>query len=339
MKNITTPEINTIINTILEHENIVIFHHIRPDGDCLGSQFGLGQLIKDNFPNKNVKLVGDSKKNFAFLKIKMDENPDEDFMKNALAIIVDANFKDRIENRELLDQNLFKTVLRIDHHPNNDDLNNPILWVDPSYVAAAEQIADIAYQSGWKVSPKAANYIYLGIYTDSGRFLYKNTSARTFKLASFLIEKGANLELIHNNLTKNSFESLKYQGYVLNNFKTEGSVVYFSIDLKTQSSLKKSPASCVRPNYIANIEGYPIWVFFVQEENKKWRVEYRSNGPIVRNVALKWGGGGHEQASGCLAESEADFANIIADCNEEITRWKNEKMNLNNKEKIKTPKN
>ncbi|WP_430001978.1 DHH family phosphoesterase, partial [Mycoplasmopsis bovis] len=79
---------------------------------------------------------------------------------SSLGIIVDANFKERIYLRQYLDKNLFAETLRIDHHPNDDDLDKCTRWVESNRIAAAE-------------------HIFLGIVTDSGRFLYPDTSART----------------------------------------------------------------------------------------------------------------------------------------------------------------
>ncbi|MFL1059852.1 DHH family phosphoesterase, partial [Mycoplasmopsis synoviae] len=89
--------------------------------------------------------VGDSKNNFNFLDFQMDnEKITPEIMKNSLAIIVDANYKERIENRNLLDLNFFKETLRIDNHANEDDLDKCIRWVDSSFVAADEMMAHMA---------------------------------------------------------------------------------------------------------------------------------------------------------------------------------------------------
>ncbi|UVD81731.1 bifunctional oligoribonuclease/PAP phosphatase NrnA [Mycoplasma iguanae] len=327
MNNTETKKIiKDIISLIEEHDKIVIFHHIRPDGDCLGSQFGLKRAIELNYPEKEVKAVGNAKGSFTFLGLDQHDNePSEEFLKEALAIVVDANFKERIQSRHLLDNNLFKKVLRIDHHPNDDDLvENAYRWVDSSYIAAAEQIADIVYHAEWKLNKQTAETIYLGIYTDSGRFLYSNTSARTFRLVEFLMNNGLDLNFVHQNLNKQSMKSLKYQGYVLDRFKTSGKVAYFLINREEQIKLDLSPAQANRPNLFANMEGYPIWVFFTQEEDSNYRVEYRSSGPSVRNIAVKWGGGGHEKASGSIMKSINDLEKIIADCNTEIIKWEKE---------------
>ncbi|GAA8717490.1 hypothetical protein oki361_25090 [Helicobacter pylori] len=106
---------------IKKYKNIVIYHHIRPDGDCLGSQFGMKNLILENFKNKNVLTIGDSKGIYSFLDFTMDEIENKP-MEDSLAIIVDANYKERLEKRIYLDNKIFTDVIRIDHHPNEDDL-------------------------------------------------------------------------------------------------------------------------------------------------------------------------------------------------------------------------
>ncbi|SYV97055.1 Bifunctional oligoribonuclease and PAP phosphatase nrnA, partial [Mycoplasmopsis edwardii] len=118
-----------VTKELYKYDSIVIFHHIRPDGDCLGSQFGLKELIKTNFPNKKVYAIGDHKDTFDFLDFTMDKVPSDEILKNSLGVVVDANHKERIESREVLDKNLFAQVIRIDHHPNDDDLgDNAVRW-------------------------------------------------------------------------------------------------------------------------------------------------------------------------------------------------------------------
>ncbi|VEU69238.1 Bifunctional oligoribonuclease and PAP phosphatase nrnA (plasmid) [Mycoplasmopsis canis] len=76
---------------------------------------GLKELIKLNFPDKKVYAIGDAKNTFDFLDFTMDEVPSDDIIKKSLAVVVDANHKERIEKREVLDKNLFAQVIRIDH--------------------------------------------------------------------------------------------------------------------------------------------------------------------------------------------------------------------------------
>ncbi|WP_406614402.1 bifunctional oligoribonuclease/PAP phosphatase NrnA [Mycoplasma corogypsi] len=311
--------------TLLKHDSIVIFHHIRPDGDCLGSQFGLKELLETNFPNKKVFAIGDTKDSFPFLNLQMDQVPSDEILANSLAVVVDANFKERIENSFVLDKNLFKQVLRIDHHPNDDDLGEQtIRWVDSSYCAADEMITEIAVKNNWSITKRAANLLYLGINTDSGRFLFNSTSARTFNLVAKLYEAGLETDFIHTNLAKVSLDDLKYSAWLMSTLKTRDGVAYIQNNLEDTLKLGKTPQSSVRVNSIANIDGFPIWVQFTEEEDHRIRVEFRSNGPIVRNVALKYNGGGHERASGAIIDSFDLVENVIDDCALEVQRWMSE---------------
>ncbi|QCZ36788.1 DHH family phosphoesterase [Mycoplasma nasistruthionis] len=314
-----------VTEQLLKHDSIVIFHHIRPDGDCLGSQFGLKELLEKNFPNKKVYAIGDAKGSFKFLDLVMDQVPSDEVLKESLAVVVDANFKERIELREVLDKDLFKQVIRIDHHPNDDDLGeNAVRWVDSSYAAADEMITEIAVANNWKITKRAANLLYLGINTDSGRFLFNNTTSRTLNLAAKLFDAGLDLDFMHTNLAKTSLEDLKYNSFLLSTLKTRDGVAYIQNSVADSAKYGKTPQQSVRVNSIANIEGYPFWVQFTEEENGKIRVEFRSNGPIVRNVAIKWGGGGHERASGAIIDSFNLVEAVIDDCVAEVKRYKAE---------------
>lgn len=127
------------------HQKIFIFHHIRPDGDCLGSQFGLKELILTNFKGKKVKAIGDSKNQHSYLELKHDLRPTLEEIKDSLAIIVDSNYLERVEEADLIKSGLFKDIIRIDHHSNQDDLPGRVLrYVDPSFSACAEQVSYLA---------------------------------------------------------------------------------------------------------------------------------------------------------------------------------------------------
>ncbi|WP_341492157.1 bifunctional oligoribonuclease/PAP phosphatase NrnA [Mesomycoplasma ovipneumoniae] len=311
-----------IENLIENHDSIVIFHHIRPDGDCLGAQNGLKSLILENFLNKKVFAIGDFKKSFSFLDLKEDLVPEKEILENSLAIIVDANFKNRIEFAYLFEQIRFKSILRIDHHPNDDDLGEAYRWVDPTYIAACEQIADLAHELNWKISKRSAELIYLGIYTDSGRFLYKNTSARTHFLTGVLFETGFNFSKIHEKLNAKRLSDLEFDSYIFANKKTYKNVIYYTLSIEEQQKLQKNSQNSVRPNLLANIDDYKIWLCLVQETPNSWRVEFRSAGPNVQKIALKWGGGGHLNASGTILENLEKLDLLVHDCQVEYEEWK-----------------
>lgn len=302
---------------IKAHKNIVIYHHIRPDGDCLGSQFGMKNLIKVNFPDKTVYTIGDSKGIYSFLEFKMDKLPLEK-LDDSLAIIVDANFKERLERREYLDNNCFDEVIRIDHHPNDDDLDASLRWVEPEAPAAAQQVTEIAYELGWKLNKEAATYLYLGIYTDSVKLSTNTTTAKTMLLVSWLWDNGSQKDLIHTELSKRTLFDININTYISQNMKIANDVVSFYFPLSEQIKLGiKDPLKANRPFVLGSIDNTKAWVFFTEEKPGQIRCEFRSNGCNVRNVAIKWGGGGHIRASGAQISDPNLIPMIIKDLEQE----------------------
>ncbi|MBU4689931.1 DHH family phosphoesterase [Mycoplasma zalophidermidis] len=310
------------IEAIKKHKNIIIFHHVRPDGDCLGSQHGLAQMIKDNFPDKNVFTPGDNNDTYNFMNYQFDPVEIIDF-NDSLAIVVDASSSDRIQNGDLLLTDKFTAKLRIDHHPNGSDVEYDYLFVDEHYVAAAEQVAQIAFDAGWKVSEKAAKHTFLGIVTDSGRFMYADTSPRTYRLAAFLQEQGGiDPSQLHRELARRTVKDIKYSGYILSNFKKQGRVLYFLATKAVQEEFGFNDLkAAVSVNELANIEDNACWAFFVEQSDGSVRCRLRSNGPLVNEVANKYEGGGHANAAGCTIKSFDEVDQVVRELNDAITRW------------------
>ncbi|MGZ9432230.1 DHH family phosphoesterase [Mycoplasma sp. 613B] len=303
-----------IKEAIEKFDNIFIFHHIRPDGDCLGSQFGLGQLIKDNYPNKKIFYIGDSTGILNFLEFNhFDETKlnEKDF-ENSLGIVVDASSSDRLEKKEIILSNKITKMARIDHHPNGADINYSYNWIDSSYSAAAEMVAYLAKMAKWNISLKAAQYIYTGIYTDSGRFFYSNTSKRTFNVVEHLIKK-SNLDIhfIHKALSGKTMKEIKFQGKVLSNFKNQDKVIWFHVTKKLQDELNLSYEEANQVNILSNIEDNRIWIFFIDQADKTIRVRLRSNGPKVNIIAREYNGGGHDNASGAMIKNKSKIQEIV----------------------------
>lgn len=312
-----------VADVIDSYETIVIFHHIRPDGDCLGSQFGLKHLIERNFIDKRVYVVGDARNTLPFMNFVHDEMPSDEVLAASLGIIVDSSNTQRIEHGSVLASGKFAHILRIDHHRNNeDDLPGMVSrWVNPEYSACAEQIADLAYQLDWVVTKEAATYIYLGMYTDSNRFLY-SPRTHTLRLAGFLWDAGAEVQYLHTNLMQTTLADLKLRSYIIDNAKTRGKTIYYYMDLATQKQLGiTDPLQAAQPNVLGNIQGYPIWAYFTQEAEDSIRCEFRSIYDIhVREVAVKFGGGGHKNAAGAHISDPKVIDEIIDECNRQIAR-------------------
>nr|WP_318024305.1 bifunctional oligoribonuclease/PAP phosphatase NrnA [Mycoplasmopsis edwardii] len=310
------------IDAIEKYDNIIIFHHIRPDGDCLGSQGGLAELIKTNYPNKKVYKVGNNENIFPFMNFDFQDESEIDY-KNSLAIVVDASSGDRIQCSEILYQNKTTAKLRIDHHPNESDIVYDYVYVDEKFVAAAEMVAQIAYDAKWKITKRASEFIYLGINTDSGRFSLPDTSARTHKLVAYLMHNGFHPQTILRNLNQRNLRDIQISGHILSNFKKDGDVLYFEANKKfmEQFSLNSFEASQF-VNVLANIDDNRCWALFIELEEGPIRVRIRSNGPSMISVAKYFGGGGHDDRGGFNIESFDQVKKVTNKLNQAIKEWR-----------------
>lgn len=286
-----------LLEYIEKYETIIIHRHIRPDPDALGSQAGLAFLIKDNYPEKKVLIVGEEVESLRFLS-QMDVVKDEDY-EGALVIVCDTANQERISDQRYKNGAL---LLKIDHHPNNDPYGD-WLWVNTEASSVSEMITSL-YESHPQLtlSDEAARVLYSGIVGDTGRFLFNSTTPQTHRLAARLLEKQVYPQQINDQLDYMPLSLARLQGAVLQTFELlEGGtgVVRLPQTLLAEYGLTAQEASTL-VNSFANVEGLKAWVFFIEEPDQI-RVRLRSKGPIVNKIAEAHNGGGHPMASGATA--------------------------------------
>ncbi|WP_085523110.1 DHH family phosphoesterase [Tuberibacillus sp. Marseille-P3662] len=299
----------------IEYYNTIIIHrHVRPDPDALGSQGGLACLIKDHYPNKKVYMVGDDEPSLSFLTC-MDAI-DDDTYNGALVIVCDTANQERID-----DQRYHKgeRLIKIDHHPNVDPYGDDI-WVDTEASSVSEMIVDMCENNEiWTLSDEAARLLYAGIVGDTGRFLFANTTVKTFKRAAKLIEKQFDRGALHNALYEKKLSLMKLNGYVLQNFSmTKDGVGYLKLPLDVTKAFEVTPSEAsLLINAFSDTKGMKAWVFFIEEEDQI-RVRFRSKGPVVNQIAARYDGGGHPMAAGATVyqwkETEAVLEDLIDVC-------------------------
>ena len=162
----------------------------------------------------------------------------------------------------------------------------------------------------FKISKLAAELMYLGICTDSGRFRYAPTNAKTHRLIATLFDLGIETKSMFDILYISEEAFVKYQALLVTRFKrTEHNVIYCFADFPDydQFGLKFEQIS-KNVNVIGNIRGCPIWCLFTRSKEGAIRVEFRSNGANVQEVAVKYGGGGHKCAAGARLVDQKDFS-------------------------------
>ena len=304
-----------ILKQIKKYDEIVIARHIGADPDALGSQFSLKELIASNFKNKKVYAVGSTASRFRFMGY-LDKIDDLDLSK-ALLIVLDTPDKKRIDGID--DITKFANIIKIDHHPFVEKFSD-LEYIDPTSSSTSQLIFKFAINAKLKLNQKIAENIYLGIIGDTDRFLHDYTTNETFKLVTKLLEM-TDIEFtkLYEPLYSRPLSEIKFQGYIYQNLVlTKNNVAYIKI---TDEIMKKfevdSAAAGNMINDLKYVNEILIWVFFSEDTKMKIiKANIRSRGPIINEVAAKYGGGGHIYASGARLTNWNDAENLLNDLDE-----------------------
>lgn len=297
--------VKEIYQLIKKYKVITLYGHINPDPDCYGSALAFREILRDNFKNKEVYALGYGNEKLYDRLARYDEVSD-DKIKESLAIICDCSEIERIMDQRIV---LAKQIIKIDHHIESKPFIG-IKWVDLDSIACAQMIAEFALVYHLKISKLAAELLYLGICTDSGRFRYAPTNAKTHLIVSRLYTLGIEPKSIFSILYQSEESLVKYQALLITKFKkTKNNVIYCFMDQPDyeQFGLTYDQVS-KNVNVLGNIIGCPIWVLFTRSPEGQIRIEFRSTGLNVQQVATKYGGGGHRQAAGARLENQKDFS-------------------------------
>jgi phosphoesterase RecJ-like protein len=300
-----------IIEKIKEYDRIIIHRHTNPDGDALGSQLGLKNIILDTFPEKEVFVVGDGAGRFAFMEGSGMDEIGDDMYKGALAIILDTSASALISDPRY---KLADSTARIDHHIYCEKIAD-IEVSDTSYESCCGLITALAVEGGFTVSSLAAKLLYTGMVTDSGRFRYDSTSANTFRMASFLRERDFDTNDIFRNLYSDDFKFIRLRAqFVLKiNFTADGvAYIYTTKDELGTYGVDTFSISRGMVGTMSEIRGVDVWVNFTETEEGVL-CEIRSSKYNINPIAVKYGGGGHKKASGATVADREEAMKMLAD--------------------------
>lgn len=301
--------LDDILTQIKAYDTIIIHRHVNPDPDALGSQGGLAASIQAAYPDKRVLKAGGDVGNLDWLST-MDDVQAADYQ-NALVISVDTADTPRVSDQRF---NTGKYLIKIDHHP-NDDAYGDLLWVVPEASSTSELIFDLIQHSNGqlKLNAQVARLLYAGIVGDTGRFLYNNTSAHTLQVAAALIQEDFDPTALNNRMNAISFAQAKLQSYVFNHLhisEAGAGSVEIPLSVVNELGLTKDQvhAAVGTPGRLGEVVA---WVIFVEQaDGEPYRVNLRSKGPIINELAKQHNGGGHPLASGAKAQNREEIEAI-----------------------------
>lgn len=299
---------------IQQANSIVILRHELPDPDAIGSQVGLQRILQATYPDKAIYVLGEMSEDLAYIGT-MDEVTEEVF-NQSLIIVNDTANTPRIDTPYEVDPS---TVIKIDHHPDRD-VYGKISYVNTKASSTSEIISQFVFDadSPWKMTAEAANALYAGIVGDTGRFLYPATTSNTFAMVSHLLEYDVAISDIAYHMITNPIEVSRLAGYIYQNMQLSEQGVAITIltqELLEQFGLDESQTHGVI-SLPSTVEGVTCWSLFVQQPDGTYRVNLRSKGPIVNEIAGRHGGGGHPLASGAVVGTLEEVHEIERELNE-----------------------
>ena len=310
-----------ILQKIKEYNTIIIHGHVRPDGDCIGSQYGLYHILKASFPQKNIIITGATSDYVSFVGAPSILE-DESLFENALSICVDCATSERLSDQRYVKS---KYSIKIDHHIPVDDYGD-YQYVDTTSPACSQIITEfyMKFSDQLIMNKEAALALYVGIYTDTGRFKFDSVNSRTFNAAALLLDNGVDLGYVDNNLSIETLKTLKLKGYALSNFKyTDNGFAYLVItrDIINEYEVTDEEAAAL-VSVISTIEFCPVWALFI-EYPTEIRIRLRSRGPVINLLAEEYHGGGHAKASGASLSNWDELEGFVNKADKLVLEYKN----------------
>jgi phosphoesterase RecJ-like protein len=301
-----------IVSALTDGKVIGTASHVNPDGDSVGSLLGLAMTLR-----------GLGKKVYVSLPDPVAFPPQYNFLPGSDLLITREDFGDDLEVFVALDcsnaerlgplrekAGKARTTINIDHHEDNS-LYASLNLVKEKASSTAELVFKIIKAAGWGMSPEVATCLYTGVLTDTGRFQHRNTSPRTFIIASELARAGADIFQVVKEVYEN--QSLSYTrllGLALQRTQIleEHGLIYSYItrkDIEETGAILAETEDLI--DHLRAVRGTRLVALFKELEDGRVRVSLRSRdgcevGPIARGM----GGGGHAMAAGYTSDSDIE---------------------------------
>ncbi len=292
--------IDRIVSAIGESKSICVVGHVRPDGDCIGSQLALAMALQND--GKNVVCWNEDlmPQKYAFMdpeKIMMKPRRSHEF---DCVIATDCATLERLGSALPSKR---KTLINIDHHQSNTrygDLN----WISGREASTGELIFRLLKIAGWRITPPIADCLFTAVSTDTGSFQYPTTKPLTYHTAGELVKLGANLGMVcHEVYQSYPLPRVRLLKHLYNHFRLtcDDKIAYFWLkknDFARTGANRSDTEGLI--DHIRAIEPVVVAAVFEEVDPDLTRVSLRSKSDKVdvNKIAAQFGGGGHSAAAG-----------------------------------------
>ena len=310
-----TPELDTVADAIRSHDRFLITTHENPDGDALGSvlamKLALEQLGKDGFLYLSGTIPLPTEYAFMNLSELSREVPDDAAERVVLALDC-ANVRRLGPDTSFVES--ASLTVNIDHHHDNSRFGKVNLIVADAS-STGEILYDLFGELGVELTPEIAEALYSALVTDTGRFQYTNTTPKALRIAAHLVEAGANVHQVFQDVYENvAFAKLKLLARALESARVYegGRVIVADLERADFAAAgAEEPFAEGIIDFLRSVEGAEI-VALIREPptqngpTRRVSLRTRGTGIDVSAIARKSGGGGHRQAAGFSSESSTD---------------------------------
>lgn len=297
------PEVvGRIIDEIRSHETFCIVGHVRPDGDCVGSQLGLALALKNAGKKVEVWNEDPMPDKLKFLDPgKLFEKPKRGEEFDCVIATDCASFERLGKAGAFADKR--KVLINIDHHLSNTRYGD-VNWISAREASTGELIFKLLKAGNWPITRQIADCLFTAVSTDTGSFQYASTKPLTYHTAADLVKRGADVAKICDEVYQSHpLSRVRLLKHLYNKFRlTHGDkIAYLWLKKKDFSRAgAETEESEGLIDHIRDMQPVEIACIFEELEPELTRISLRSKNAHVNvnEIAALFGGGGHKAAAG-----------------------------------------
>lgn len=323
-------ELKKIIDSL---NDFAVVSHTSPDGDSMGSILSLYNLLIDLNKNVDVFVEGQAPNKFSYLNGFFNiKNINHSNSRYDCLFVLDCGDEDRLgECKDLLNKS--DIIINIDHHITNTSFGN-INIIDPNASSVGEMLFELYKNLNYNITNKISECLYTSIVSDTGGFKFSNTSSKTMRIVAELIDTGINFSNIYYRIMDlKTLNGIKLISKVTSTLK-----IYLDGKVATIKLTKQMLEECEATedeagelvNIVRDIENVEVGILIKEVDIDTYKISFRSKDYFdVKDIALKYGGGGHIKAAGCtiknksIDEIENEIVNEIKKAWVKYNEWNN----------------
>ena len=296
-----TAPIDQVLSAIAQANRLLVTAHARPDGDAVGGTLACWMILERMGKRADMALsdrVPFIYRDLPFASQIRHWNRVEGDYDTVILLECDSIARTRMEGLEN------RLLINLDHHVSGRAFAN-VNWIDSNACAVGELVYQLAGAAGIDITADMATCLYASVLTDTGSFCYAGTDARTFELASDLVRHGADPVAIARHVYfSNPAAKIFLLGAALANLHHDGPLAWLWVSQDEMARHHAREEDCEGiVNYAISIDQVEVAVFLRELRDGRVRLSLRSKGKVnVAHVAERFGGGGHENASGCTLQ-------------------------------------